>query len=259
MRNPFRTEAEAFSFVLVCVALFAAVAVAGIFFGGWVALGVFLVLAVGVALYVKARAEAAGASRCVPREARRPPPDPRRRERDGRRPRASGRDRPPRGRGRRRARRLSRPQLAHPALGLRRGRRAGAGGASGSASPWPPSRRRGSTRAARSATPTRCRRWTTRSGRSAQTRSSSPRTRPGRSNWLEKGVIERARERYRVPITHVVVDLELERLGGQRRRDGLGRLGRRRACPGRRSGRSPRCSCRPRWPRRRPRRPRPGR
>ena len=31
MRNPFRSEAEAFSFVLVCVALFAAVAVAGIF------------------------------------------------------------------------------------------------------------------------------------------------------------------------------------------------------------------------------------
>ena len=33
---------------------------------------------------------------------------------------------------------------------------------------------------------------------------------PGRSNWLEKEVIGRARERYPVPITHVVVDLELE-------------------------------------------------
>jgi hypothetical protein len=33
---------------------------------------------------------------------------------------------------------------------------------------------------------------------------------PGRSNWLEKGVIERARERFPVPITHVVVDLERE-------------------------------------------------
>ena len=33
---------------------------------------------------------------------------------------------------------------------------------------------------------------------------------PGRSNWLEKEVIERARERYPVPITHVVVDLEAE-------------------------------------------------
>ena len=49
MRNPFRTEAEAFGFVLVCVVLFAAVAVAGILGGGWVALAVFLVLAAGVA------------------------------------------------------------------------------------------------------------------------------------------------------------------------------------------------------------------
>ena len=36
---------------------------------------------------------------------------------------------------------------------------------------------------------------------------------PGRSNWLEKEVIGRARERYPVPITHVVVDLELESSG----------------------------------------------
>ena len=34
---------------------------------------------------------------------------------------------------------------------------------------------------------------------------------PGRSNWLEKEMIARARERYDVPITHVVVDLEHER------------------------------------------------
>jgi hypothetical protein len=33
----------------------------------------------------------------------------------------------------------------------------------------------------------------------------------GRSNWLEKGVVTRARERFAVPITHVVVDLEAER------------------------------------------------
>ena len=32
----------------------------------------------------------------------------------------------------------------------------------------------------------------------------------GRSNWLERGVVERARERFPVPITHVVVDLERE-------------------------------------------------
>jgi hypothetical protein len=34
---------------------------------------------------------------------------------------------------------------------------------------------------------------------------------PGRSNWLEKEVIARGRERFDLPITHVVVDLEQER------------------------------------------------
>ena len=33
---------------------------------------------------------------------------------------------------------------------------------------------------------------------------------PGRSNWLERGVVERARERFQIPITHVVVDLQRE-------------------------------------------------
>jgi GABA permease len=42
---------------------------------------------------------------------------------------------------------------------------------------------------------------------------------PGRSNWLEKGVIARARERYDVPITHVVVDLEAERRAAAPARD----------------------------------------
>ena len=32
----------------------------------------------------------------------------------------------------------------------------------------------------------------------------------GRSNWLERGVVIGARERFAVPITHVVVDLEAE-------------------------------------------------
>jgi hypothetical protein len=32
----------------------------------------------------------------------------------------------------------------------------------------------------------------------------------GRSHWLEKGIVEGARERFAVPITHVVVDLEAE-------------------------------------------------
>jgi nucleotide-binding universal stress UspA family protein len=33
----------------------------------------------------------------------------------------------------------------------------------------------------------------------------------GRSHWLEKGVVAAARERFAVPITHVVVDVEAER------------------------------------------------
>jgi hypothetical protein len=33
----------------------------------------------------------------------------------------------------------------------------------------------------------------------------------GRSNWLERGVVSGARERFATPITHVVVDLEQER------------------------------------------------
>jgi hypothetical protein len=32
----------------------------------------------------------------------------------------------------------------------------------------------------------------------------------GRSNWLEKRVVKRAEERFELPITHVVVDLERE-------------------------------------------------
>jgi hypothetical protein len=33
---------------------------------------------------------------------------------------------------------------------------------------------------------------------------------PGRSNWLEKGVVDSVRSRYDVPVTHVVVDLVAE-------------------------------------------------
>ena len=34
---------------------------------------------------------------------------------------------------------------------------------------------------------------------------------PGRSHWLEQGVVEQARHRYDVPITHVVVDIAVAR------------------------------------------------
>ena len=32
----------------------------------------------------------------------------------------------------------------------------------------------------------------------------------GRSNWLERGVVSTARERFQLPITHITVDLEAE-------------------------------------------------
>ena len=55
MRNPVRTEAEAFSFVLVVAVLFAAVAFAGVVWGGAVAGAVFVALVIGVAagIYMK--------------------------------------------------------------------------------------------------------------------------------------------------------------------------------------------------------------
>ena len=55
MRNPLRTEAEAFSFVLVVALLFLVVGVAGARWGGGVALAVFFALAIGVAagMYMK--------------------------------------------------------------------------------------------------------------------------------------------------------------------------------------------------------------
>ena len=33
---------------------------------------------------------------------------------------------------------------------------------------------------------------------------------PGRSHWLERGVVEKARERFDLPLTHVVVDLDAD-------------------------------------------------
>jgi hypothetical protein len=57
MRNPLRTEAEAFSFVLVVGALFLAVAIAGVVGGARVALAVFLALGLGVAAGLYLRSE----------------------------------------------------------------------------------------------------------------------------------------------------------------------------------------------------------
>ena len=55
MRNPLRTEGEAFSFVLVVAVLFLAVALAAVVGGGSEALAIFVGLVIGVAagIYLK--------------------------------------------------------------------------------------------------------------------------------------------------------------------------------------------------------------
>ena len=55
MKNPIRTEAEAFSFVIVSAVVFLAVALTGALWGGWVAVAVFGALAVGafIGIYMK--------------------------------------------------------------------------------------------------------------------------------------------------------------------------------------------------------------
>ena len=53
MRNPFRSEAEAFSFVIVAALVFLVVALVGAAFGGWWGLAAFLVLAVGVGVWMR--------------------------------------------------------------------------------------------------------------------------------------------------------------------------------------------------------------
>jgi hypothetical protein len=209
MRNPFRTEAEAFRFVLVSIVLFAAVAGAGILGGGWAALGVFLVLAVGVALYVK------GEPKTVE-------PAVWERRRDGRRrilvvANETVAGRALRGEVVRRAESGAAVLVVCPALNTHlrhwtsdedRARAAaqerldaslsglGAEGveASGTVGDADP------IQAIEDALRT--------FGADEIVISTHP---PGRSNWLEKEVIARARERYDVPITHVVVDLERER------------------------------------------------
>jgi hypothetical protein len=45
---------------------------------------------------------------------------------------------------------------------------------------------------------------------------------PGRSNWLERDEVAKARERFPVPVTHVVVDLEAERARSLEAAEGVG-------------------------------------
>jgi hypothetical protein len=59
VRNPLRTEAEAFSFVLVAATCFLALALAAVFGGRWVAIAVLLALVLGIAVGIYMRSEPA--------------------------------------------------------------------------------------------------------------------------------------------------------------------------------------------------------
>jgi hypothetical protein len=212
MRNPVRTEAEAFSFVIAVVALFAAVALVGIFWNGWAALVAFIVLApvVGYRYF-----------RSDPKVVE-PAVWDRQRDADGRH----------------RILVVANETVAGRSLREEVVRRAQEGDAE--------------VLVVTPALNTRIRHWTSdedTARTAAQIRldeslaalsadgidahgtvgdddpcqaiedalrvfaadeivfSTHP---PGRSNWLERGVVERVRERFDLPITHVVVDLERE-------------------------------------------------
>ena len=211
MRNPFRTEAEAFSFVLVVGALALAVALAGILLGALEALAVFLALVLGAALGIYMKTEPKVREPAIWE-----------RGADGRRrilvvANETVAGRALRGEVVHRARREDADVLVvAPALNTRlrhwasdedraradaRGRverslaalrEAGieARGEVGDSDP---------IQAIDDALRT--------FGADEIIISTHP---PGRSNWLERDVISRARDLYDVPITHVVVDLEHE-------------------------------------------------
>jgi hypothetical protein len=212
VKNPFRSEAEAFSFVLVSVALFAAVAVAGILGGGWVALGVFLALALGVWAGMYLRSEPGVREQAV--WARRPTATHRvlvianetvagRALRDEVRHRTAGRD--------------AEVLVVCPALNspLRHwvsdedGARAKAQARLDESLAALAEDGLDATGRVGDADPLQAIEDALRAfGADEVIVSTHP---PGRSNWLERDVIARARERFDLPITHVVVDLERER------------------------------------------------
>ena len=219
MRNPFRTEQEAFRFVLLTAVLFGAIAVAAILGGGWVALGVFLGIVLGGCAFHYVRREPAE-------------PEPAVWER---RPHA----------GPRRVLVMANETVAGRALRGEIGHRTG--------------RDRAEVIVISPALNTRIRHWTSDDDHArdaAQKRldaslsalaqdgirstgqigdsdplqaledglrnyrpdeviiSTHP---PGRSNWLERDLIATARDRFDVPISHVVVDLDHEAAGARSR------------------------------------------
>ena len=212
MKNPFRTEAEAFSFVIVCLVLFAAVALAGILGGGWVALGVFLALGLGTWVGIYMKSEPKGREPAI--WERRPHPGPRRilvvanETVAGRALRGEILNR---ARGHEADVLVVCPALNSPIKywasdeDTARSEAEKRLGASLGALTQDGIQARGEVG---DADPIQAIEDGLRTfGADEVIISTHP---PGRSNWLEKNVIELARERFDLPITHVVVDLERE-------------------------------------------------
>jgi hypothetical protein len=215
MRNPFRTEAEAFSFVIVIAILCGAVALAGVLGDRWVALGVFLALGLGVAVGIYMKSEPRSAEPAVWERRRARPGEPKkvlvianetvagRALRGEIVHRTEGADADvlvvcpalnsrirhwtsDEDEARARAqKRLDQSLVALAEEGV------DARGEVGDDDPM---------QAIDDALRT--------FGADEIIISTHP---PGRSNWLESALISRARERFDLPITHVVVDLEHER------------------------------------------------
>ena len=208
MRNPIRSEGDAFRLVLLTIGYFALIVI-GSLINSWVGLGVFLVLT-GAGLWaVLRRREPEAPPRQAPAAS---PPDERRilvvaNETVGGsellaeiRARSAGASTVAAGR-------LPCAQLAAPALDLRRGR-------------GPRRCRRPPRGEPRVDAHVRARRaGEIGDGDPIQAIEDALRTfrpdeliisthPPGRSHWLERGVVEKTRERFALPVTHVVVDLD---------------------------------------------------
>ena len=213
MANPLRSEAAAYRFLLLTIGYFALIVAATLIFGTWVGLAVFAVLSAVCPLAPVPGAARAARAHLGRRSSRRGrAPDTRRRQRDRRRC-AAGRGDPPARRGRRRARAR---RLA------RRSTRRSSTGSPTRTAPVPPPQERLQESLVRlralgvnaegevgDADPLQAIEDALRTfGADEIIISTHP---EGRSNWLERGVVDAARERFTPPVTHVVVDLAAER------------------------------------------------
>ena len=96
MKNPFRSEAEAYRFLIGTVVYFVAIAVATAVGGRWVGLAVFVVLSVLVLVWFFRRETQERLPASAPARSGRRAANPRRRERDRRRCRSATRSAPQR-------------------------------------------------------------------------------------------------------------------------------------------------------------------